>query len=108
MIFYEFGCIFISFVFLGNCQLYPYSLEMCVNQHIKSCVMFSISAVWETENKEGWMISRLPGASKLLRGKYAVLVLHVQFLLTSTSEAKGMYSPGTETGGTERLFSKIL
>lgn len=54
------------------------------------------------------MISRLPGASKLLRGKYAVLVLHVQFLLTSASEAKGIYSPGTETRGTKGLFSKIL
>lgn len=76
---------------------------MCVNQHIKSCVTFSIFAVWETENKEGWMISRLPGASRLLRGHYAVLVFHVQFLLPSTSEAKG-----TEIGGTEGLFSKML
>lgn len=79
-----------------------------MNQRIKRCVTFSISLVQETENKKGWMISRLPGASKLLRGQYVVLVLHVQFLLTSASEAKGIYSPGTETGGTEDLFSKIL
>jgi len=34
------------------------------------------------------MSSSLPGASKPLRGQYAVLVLHVQFLLTSASEAE--------------------
>lgn len=70
---------------------------MCVNQRIKSCVTFSIFVMWETENKGGWMISMLPGASRLLRGQHALLVLHLQFLLTSASETKRIYNPGNAT-----------
>lgn len=34
------------------------------------------------------MISRLPGAFKLLRGQYTVLVLYMQLLSTSASESR--------------------